>query len=285
MPASASRDASATSSPIPKAFCSPCWCMRPISRTRMVRCRCCARCATAFRGSATFLPIASIAVRNCAAPLPTAALGPSRSSSARPASKASSSCPGDGWSSALSPGSAAAAASPKTSSGPSPAPPHGFSSPASAYSRAVSQEPEVAFRILSQTLRSGPKDRVSKDGAAACFETRCCAALLSMRPDKAGELRQFPRLLVGARAARQDRDNTCLDRTPGGELVEPGTLEPSEQHRRDEGQALHAENDREQIDLAYLLDVGAEHDRGADQQQGCDDAFPERGEVSLLACA
>src|SRR5215208_5550249 len=43
----------------------------------------------------------------------------------RPASKASSSCPGDGWSSAPSLGSAAAAASPRISKRASPAPPHG----------------------------------------------------------------------------------------------------------------------------------------------------------------
>ena len=35
---------------------------------------------------------------------------------------------------------------------------------------------------LRLILRSGPKDRVSKDGAATWFETRCCAALLTMRP-------------------------------------------------------------------------------------------------------
>ncbi len=44
MPPSGSRDASATSSPTPRAFCSPSWCTPPTSRTVMARCRCSSRC-------------------------------------------------------------------------------------------------------------------------------------------------------------------------------------------------------------------------------------------------
>src|SRR6476659_11023335 len=41
---------------------------------------------------------------------------------------------------------------------------------------------------LRLILRSAPEERVSKDGAASRFETRCCAELLTMRPNGA----QFP---------------------------------------------------------------------------------------------
>ena len=60
--------------------------------------------------------------------------GRSRSSSARPASKASSSCPGAGWSRAAAPGSAAADALPRTSKQASPVPPLGSFSPICAFS-------------------------------------------------------------------------------------------------------------------------------------------------------
>ena len=61
-------------------------------------------------------------------------------SGARRASKASSSCPGDGSSSAPLHGWAEADASPRTSRRPSKAPPLGCSSRASAYSSGVSQD-------------------------------------------------------------------------------------------------------------------------------------------------
>ena len=49
--ASAAREASATSSPTPRASCSRSGCMKPTSRTRTARCRCCARRADrVYRG-------------------------------------------------------------------------------------------------------------------------------------------------------------------------------------------------------------------------------------------
>jgi transposase len=126
---SASRGASATSSLTPRASCSPPRCIQPISKTRMARCRCCIRCGKPSPSWPISSPTASIAARNCKPRLPIAAPGRSRSSSARPASKAFSSCPAAGWSSAASPGSAAADASPRTSKQAPPVPPPGSFSP------------------------------------------------------------------------------------------------------------------------------------------------------------
>src|SRR5580704_5881410 len=159
-PASASRDASAISSPTPRALCSPLWCMRPTSRTRMAPYRCCAPCAKASPIWLTSSPTASIAARNCARRSMPAAPGRSRSSSARPGSKASNSCPGDGWSNAPSPGSAAADASPKTSRPPSPAQPPGCCSPICDCCPDASQEDEPNSAILSQTLRRPRRGRL-----------------------------------------------------------------------------------------------------------------------------
>ena len=49
----------------------------------------------------------------------------------------------------------------------------------------------VSLRLI---LRSIAKRYVSKDGAAAWFETRCFAALLTMRPEE--EKRECPAALV-----------------------------------------------------------------------------------------
>ena len=70
-----------------------------------------------------------------------------------PGAKASNSCRGDGWSSAPSPGSAAADASPKTSRLPSPAPPPGSCSPTCASSPGDWQELDPSGHFMSQTLR------------------------------------------------------------------------------------------------------------------------------------
>src|SRR5712671_1289540 len=159
-PASASKGASATSLPIRKAFCSPSWCMRPTSKTRMAPCRCCVRCAKPFLACAMSSPTGSIAVRSCRPRSPIVAPGRSRSSSARPASKASNSCPGDGWSSVPSPGSAVAAVSPRTSRRPSPAPQPGCCWPTFDCSPAASQGLECKPIISSQTLRSPRSGRL-----------------------------------------------------------------------------------------------------------------------------
>jgi len=111
-------------------------------------------------------------------PSTIAAPGPSRSSSALPASKASSSCPGDGSSNAPWPGWAAADAWPKTSRQPSPALPPGCCSPPSASSPEDLQELDPSTFISSQTLRSTSKACVSKDGkhrnCFPSFETHAC---------------------------------------------------------------------------------------------------------------
>ena len=169
-PASASRDASVTSLPIHKAFCSPSWCMRPTFKTRTAPCRCCVRCAKPSPACAMSSPTGSIAARSCRARSPIVAPGRSRSSSARPASKASSFCLGDGWSSVPSPGSAAAAVLPRTSRRPSPAPQPGCCWPICDCSPAASQVLECKSIISSQTLRSDPATagRVSKDARRRC---------------------------------------------------------------------------------------------------------------------
>jgi hypothetical protein len=46
--------------------------------------------------------------------------------------------------------------------------------------RAPQDEVEIVIVLI---LRSGPKVRVSKDGATSWFETRSFAALLTMRPN------------------------------------------------------------------------------------------------------
>lgn len=127
--ASASTGASGILSPIPMACCSRCGFTKPTSKTRTARCRCCMTCDAAFPSGNTSSPTVSTAGRSCKRRLPIAAPGPSRSSSGRPASKASNCCRGAGWSSGVLPGSAVAAAWQKTSRQPSPVPPHGSSLP------------------------------------------------------------------------------------------------------------------------------------------------------------
>src|SRR5712672_4112059 len=125
----------------------------PTSKIRMAPCRCCVRCAKPFPACAMSSPTGSIAARSCRPRSPIVAPGRSRSSSARPASKASNSCPGDGWSSVPSPGSAVAAVSPRTSRRPSPAPEPGCCWPTFDCSPAASQGLECKPIISSQTLR------------------------------------------------------------------------------------------------------------------------------------
>src|SRR5216684_4187081 len=152
-PANASRDASAISSPTPRGSCSPCGCTKPTSKILMAPFPCCARCGKPSPSWAISSPTASIAANSCSTPSPIADLGRSKSFSARPASKASNSCPGDGWWSAAWLGSAAADVSPRTSRPPSPAPLPGCSWPTSGSSPADLQEPDPSCFISSQTLR------------------------------------------------------------------------------------------------------------------------------------
>ncbi|MET4803855.1 hypothetical protein ABIA96_006459, partial [Bradyrhizobium sp. LB11.1] len=109
-PASASTDASGTSSSIPTVSS---WLSRfipPTFRMSMALSLCWSTCETAFPGFSMCLPIGFIAANSSSMHSPTAARGRSRSSSDRSGSKASSSCPDDGWSNAPLRGSAAAGA-------------------------------------------------------------------------------------------------------------------------------------------------------------------------------
>src|SRR3546814_3492465 len=75
----------------------------------------CARGADPCRDCAIYSPTASIVASSCSRPSPTAGRGPSKSSSAQRASKASNCCPEDGSSNAPSPGSADARSEEHTS--------------------------------------------------------------------------------------------------------------------------------------------------------------------------
>ena len=107
------------------------------------------------------LPMAAMPATNSGKRSKVMAAGPWRSSSApipsslsRAKSRgASCSCPGAGWSNAHSPGSAGAAALPKTGSAPLKAPPHGPPSPASECSHAESQDSQLIEELLNRTLR------------------------------------------------------------------------------------------------------------------------------------
>jgi transposase len=108
-------------------------------------------------GSPCCSPTAATEVRSPPAQRRRSACG-SRSSSATPASGASPSCPGAGWSNGPSPGSAATEDWPRTSNATSPPPPRCSIWPRSNSSRAASQEPETAQYILGRALVLGHGD-------------------------------------------------------------------------------------------------------------------------------
>ncbi len=72
---------------------------------------------------------------------------------------------------------------------------------------------------------------------------------------------------------------------PGGELVEPRPLHHRQPDGGDEGQRLHQQHHRKDVDLAHFLDVGRDQDDGAEDQQRGNDRFPEGMEVGAAARA
>jgi transposase len=107
----------------------------------------------AFPGCAMSLPMVAMRGTNSKRRSRAMETGHWRSSSVRMPQRASSFCPGAGWSNAHSHGWADAGASPKTGSDPSKAPPHGQPSPASACSHAESQDYQLSEKLLNRALR------------------------------------------------------------------------------------------------------------------------------------
>ena len=129
--AKGSMDASGTLLPIPTGSCWPFTFIPPTFRMSMVQSPCSSACEIAFPSCDISLLTGFIAENSSLTHSPIAGRGPSRSSSARLGSKASSSCRGAGSSNAPSPGSAGADASPKTSKVPPQPKSPGFSWPIS----------------------------------------------------------------------------------------------------------------------------------------------------------
>ena len=104
------------SSPIPMVSCWPSTFTPPTFRTSTVPCPCWSACEIAFQSCDMSLPTGFIAESSSLTHSPIADRGPSRSFSARPGSRASSSCHGAGSSNVPSPGLEDADASQGTSS-------------------------------------------------------------------------------------------------------------------------------------------------------------------------
>ena len=114
-PANASMDASDISLPTPTVSCWRPMFIPPTFRMSMALCRCWSACEAAFQSLNMSSPIGFIAANSLLTHSRTAGRGQSRSSSDHRGSKASSSCPGAGSSSAPLHGSEDVGASPKTS--------------------------------------------------------------------------------------------------------------------------------------------------------------------------
>jgi len=107
--------ASGTSLPIPTVSCWPSTSIPPTFRMSTVRSPCWSACEIAFPSCDTFLLTGFIGESSSLTHSPIAGRGPSKSSSARPGSKASSSCHGAGSLNVPSPGLEDADVSPETS--------------------------------------------------------------------------------------------------------------------------------------------------------------------------
>src|SRR6478609_11099504 len=115
--------------PTPTVSCWRPMFIPPTFRTSMALCRCWRACEAASQSLNMSSPIGFIAANNSSTHSRTAGRGQSRSSSDRPGSKASSSCPGAGSSSAPLHGSEDVGASPKTSKALPPPSSPGYSLP------------------------------------------------------------------------------------------------------------------------------------------------------------
>jgi len=131
----------------------------------MVRHSCWQRSYAVTPGSGTSLPMVAMPETSCARRCARSGNERSRSSSGPTTPKASRYCPDAGSSSGPLHGSAATAASPRTSGKPSPRQPHGCSSPQSSSSHAASQEDEIYRDNFESDSERLPKrladDRIS----------------------------------------------------------------------------------------------------------------------------
>jgi transposase len=149
-PAKRIKAASVISSPIPRAIFWRCMSILLMCRIVTAPCRCSQCCVSAFPSFSISWPIGSIGGISYSAPSRHKAPGPLKSSSDLSASKASSSCRGDGSSNGPSHGSGDAGASLKTSKEPSTAPSHGSSSLTSDYSPGDSLAQPILFESDSE---------------------------------------------------------------------------------------------------------------------------------------